>query len=336
MWSSKPYGIAFDAGEKKQKTYHESHELTNITNFPRDSLQSQFIRVIRSFCGAPTIVSFVFKIPLQLSEIEWSCVLQLHTKCDRTIKLYHFLTTGHFSWRMENRYSEMNTHTFTVNFVRMRAKSCGELTAEIQIYSHVLVCSKRKVMIKHIEEIVEDACGKKTNVFGYGIWSHHIVFVKKYGGFLAEKYGADNEVVEIAALLHDYAGIKDYSLAKNHHLHSASEAEKLLKSLGYPEEKISAIKDCIMTHRASVSIKRKSVEAICLASADAMAHIDQIPSLLYLAFVQHKMSIDEGIAWVTEKLERSWKKLCPFAKEIIEGKYVAAKTLLSTGQLSNI
>lgn len=191
-------------------------------------------------------------------------------------------------------------------------------------------------MIKHIEEIVEDACRKETNVFGYGIWSHHIVFVKKYGGFLAEKYGADKEVVEIAALLHDYASIKDYSLTKNHHLHSASEAEKLLKSLGYPEEKISAIKDCIMTHRASVSIKRKSVEAICLASADAMAHIDQIPSLLYLAFVQHKMSIDEGIAWVTEKLERSWKKLCPFAKEIIEEKYVAAKTLLNTAQLSYI
>ncbi len=67
-----------------------------------------------------------------------------------------------------------------------------------------------------------------------------------------------------------------------------------------------------------------------------MAHIDQIPSLLYLAFVQHKMSIDEGIAWVTEKLERSWKKLCPFAKEIIEEKYVAAKTLLNTAQLSYI
>ena len=157
-----------------------------------------------------------------------------------------------------------------------------------------------------------------------------IVFVVKYGKRLAEKYSADSEVVEIAALLHDYAGIKDERLAENHHLHSALEAEKILKSLDYPEEKIIAVKDCIMTHRASINLKAQSVEAICLASADAMAHIDQIPSLLYLTYVQHQKNIDEGIAWVKEKIERSWKKLCPEAKAMIKDKYVAAKTLLNT------
>ena len=74
---------------------------------------------------------------------------------------------------------------------------------------------------------------------------------------------------------------------------------------------------------------RITPEAICLASADAMAHIDQVPSLLYLVFVQMKMGIDEGTAWVREKLERSWGKLCPEARGMMQEKYEAAQKLLA-------
>ena len=57
-------------------------------------------------------------------------------------------------------------------------------------------------------------CGGRVNITG-----------KK----LAEQFGADSKIVEIAALLHDYAGIKDHSLHKDHHIHGAIEAEKILK-----------------------------------------------------------------------------------------------------------
>ena len=184
-----------------------------------------------------------------------------------------------------------------------------------------------------VRSIVEEACKKETNKYGYGIWSHHIVLVVKYGKLLAQRLEADSEIVEAAALLHDYASIKEESLTPDHHLHSAQEADKILRSFGYPEDKITAIKQCIVSHRGSINIEKQTAEAICLASADAIAHIDQIPSLFYLVFVQHQMDIDEGTARVRAKLERSWNKLCPEGKEMIKDKYEAAKKIVQQVEL---
>jgi uncharacterized protein len=183
-----------------------------------------------------------------------------------------------------------------------------------------------------VRSIVEEACKKETNKYGYGIWSHHIVLVVKYGKLLAQRLEADSGIVEIAALLHDYAGIKEEFLTPDHHLHSAQEADKILRSLDYPEDKITAIRQCIVSHRGSINLEKRTVEAVCLASADAIAHIDQIPSLFYLVFVQHQMDIDEGTVWVRAKLERSWNKLCPEGKEMIKGKYEAAKKIVQQAQ----
>jgi uncharacterized protein len=179
-----------------------------------------------------------------------------------------------------------------------------------------------------LAQIVEEVCQAESNVFGYGIWSHHILFVAQYGKQLAALLCADADVVEIAALLHDYASIKDPTLYEDHHLHGAREAEKILREHDYPQATIVAVKDCIATHRASVGGEQVTKEAICLASADAMAHIDQVPSLLYLTYVQHKMSIDEGSRWVQKKLQRSWHKLCPEAQELIREKYLSALVVL--------
>jgi uncharacterized protein len=187
-----------------------------------------------------------------------------------------------------------------------------------------------------VRSIVEEACKKETNKYGYGIWSHHIVLVVKYGKLLAQRLEADPEIVETAALLHDYASIKEESLTSDHHLHSAQEADKILRSLGYPEDKITAVKQCIVSHRGSNNLEKQTVEAICLASADAIAHIDQIPSLFYLVFVQHQMDIDEGTVWIRAKLERSWNKLCPEGKEMIRHKYEAAKKIVQQAIPSDV
>lgn len=183
-------------------------------------------------------------------------------------------------------------------------------------------------MIEYISKIVEDACKNNSNIFGYGIWSHHIVYVVNYAKKLAEKLDADIEVVEIAALLHDYAGIKDSSLAKEHHIHGALEADRILTELGYPQDKIQKVKDCILSHRGSVLLERLTPEAECVASADAMTHVYQVPSLLHLAYVNHGMGIDEGKLWVLSKIERSMKKLCPEAREMIEDHYLKVKAVL--------
>ncbi|HYF83502.1 MAG TPA: HD domain-containing protein [Clostridia bacterium] len=186
----------------------------------------------------------------------------------------------------------------------------------------------QKQMIEEISNLVEETCKMDTNKFGYGIWSHHIVYVVQYAKQLAAMLGADCEVVEIAALLHDYAGIKDSSLAEKHQLHGATEAERILGKYDYSPEKIEQVKRCILFHRGSILSERRSPEGECVASADAMSHIDQVASLLYLAYTKHCMTIDEGKAWVLSKLERSWNKLCPEAREIIREDYLCAKKIL--------
>lgn len=187
-----------------------------------------------------------------------------------------------------------------------------------------------KELIQSIASIVEEQCKKESNIFGYEIWTYHISIVVKYSKLLAEKLGADKEIVEIAALLHDYASVKDKSMYEDHHIHGANESEKILKEFKYPEEKIIKIKKCIIEHRGSLDLKRTSNEASCITSADAMAHIDGVPSLLHLAYCKRKMDVREGANWVSKKIERSWNKLCPEAKDIIREKYESAKSTLNT------
>ncbi|KKQ32264.1 MAG: Metal-dependent phosphohydrolase HD sub domain protein [candidate division TM6 bacterium GW2011_GWF2_37_49] len=186
----------------------------------------------------------------------------------------------------------------------------------------------KEQIINSIETLVRDACMRKTNAFGQGIWTHHIVFVVKYSKMLAQMLGADQEIVEIASLLHDYAGIKDFACSEEHHIHGAQEAETILKAFNYPDDKIEKVKQCVLSHRGSVVIQKNSPEEICVASADAMAHIDQIASLLYAAFNERGKSIEDGKTWVREKLKRSWNKLCPEAQDIVKHKYECALEIL--------
>lgn len=179
-----------------------------------------------------------------------------------------------------------------------------------------------------LAKVVEKACRAESNIFGYGIWTHHILLVVEYGKQLAAILDADTDIVEIAALLHDYASIKDQEMYEDHHLHGPREAESLLLERGYSHATILAVKECIASHRANIGAKQRTKEEICLASADATAHIAQLPSLLYLAYVQHQMTIDEGSRWVRDKLQRSWNKLCPEAREIMREQYESALNVL--------
>lgn len=97
----------------------------------------------------------------------------------------------------------------------------------------------------------------------------------------------------------------------------------------YPKQKIDIIKTAILNHRGSIDYTEQSLEIKCLASADAMAHITEIPSLLYLAYRQKNMDIQTGSQWVYKKINRSWDKLCEEAKIIIRDEYQAGIKVLA-------
>jgi len=63
-----------------------------------------------------------------------------------------------------------------------------------------------------------------------------IAFIERI--FKPVKLGADSEIVGIAALLHDYAGIKDRRLIEEHHIYGAVEAERVLSEFTYPKDRI--------------------------------------------------------------------------------------------------
>jgi len=183
-----------------------------------------------------------------------------------------------------------------------------------------------KGIVKKVRETVERECKKPANIFGYSFWTYHITSVVKYAEVLAKRFDANKEIVELAALLHDIGVIKGDKV--NHHISGTGEAEKILKKFNYPQEKIEKIKHCIFAHRASKSIKRKTIESECIASADAMSHFDEIPQLFESALIRFKMNPEEGKKWILEKLKRDWKKLIPEAKKLVRDKYKAAKLLL--------
>lgn len=86
----------------------------------------------------------------------------------------------------------------------------------------------------------------------------------------------DMDVLKTAALLHDIARTKEDKHGHTHLLsvdHAALGAEmsgKILKELGYSEEKIEHIKHCIAAHRFRGGKTAKTIEAKILSDADKL------------------------------------------------------------------
>lgn len=180
-----------------------------------------------------------------------------------------------------------------------------------------------------VRKLVKDACHARDNKFKSSVWQFHILPVVEHSLVLGKKFKADLEILELAALLHDYAGLINKRYYKDHHLHGARLVKKILTDLDYPKEKIIHIQDCIISHRASVRIKPKTIEAKIIASADAMAHITELVDLFYLTFGVHKFKTKKGAIWLRDKLKRSWSKIMPEGKKIIKEDYKTAIKILN-------
>jgi putative nucleotidyltransferase with HDIG domain len=173
--------------------------------------------------------------------------------------------------------------------------------------------------INQVREHVLDRYSQRDDFEGMTTYNVHVKHMVEYAKQLAKKLKANEEIVEIAALLHDIGRLDGTN--ENHHEVGAQYAEKYLKDIGYDKQKISVIKNCILAHRGSVKIKRESIEAECIASADAMAHFGDIPSMFYWVYVFLDRDIDEGKSMVLDKYKRSFKKMMPEAQDIVREKY---------------
>ncbi len=188
-------------------------------------------------------------------------------------------------------------------------------------------CGMEKV-ISDVYNEVKKRCMNPSNAYGIGAWDHHILLVYKIAIRNYVSYGADRDIVALAALLHDIASVTNKEFTEEHHIIGASIAEEILSKYNLQREQIELIKKCILNHRGSRLVEKTTPEEVCVADADAMAHFYSVPSLLRMVYVEKQMSIDEGADFVLNKLERSYNKLSEAGKELIENERKAAKILL--------
>lgn len=181
-------------------------------------------------------------------------------------------------------------------------------------------------IIQEVKEFVENECKKSTSKYGYGPFVNHFVPMRDYAVMLAEKLNADKEIVEIAAWLHDIGSI--IRGRQNHHATGAEIAEKKLKELKYPEDKIDKVKKCILNHRGSVQAFRESTEEKIIADADAMSAYDNLPGMFMAAYIYENKEQEEAKISVRNKLANSYAKLLPESQKIMKQKYEAAMLLL--------
>lgn len=158
-------------------------------------------------------------------------------------------------------------------------------------------------------------------------WKYHLFPVIKNACMLADKYNANKDVVELAALFHDYADLLDMNNRDNHHVLGANLAEEILLKDGFDKLFVEKVSACILNHRASVVKEKFSIEEICVADADAMSHLDSVVELIcWRAYLGE--NIKECNDFVKRKIEKSYAKMSERTKELMKDKYDSIMSIL--------
>ena len=100
----------------------------------------------------------------------------------------------------------------------------------------------------------------------------HVLRVYRMAERLAELEGADLEIVQVAALLHDAEGSAPggEGARASHHEASAIFAKEVLETEGWDQERIEAVAHCIRAHRYRSTEAPETIEAKVLFDADKL------------------------------------------------------------------
>jgi len=164
--------------------------------------------------------------------------------------------------------------------------------------------------IEEIRKIVVDTCKQLKRIEDY---EYHISVVEDLAVNLGKKFGANEEILRISALLHDIGRIKFDP--ENHEESGAKEAEKILKELKVEEAIIEKVKECIREHRHKKPTIPVSLEAKILKIADAYSHFKKPLQIVYI-YIKEGRKFEEGLKWMKDKLERDLRFLREMGNEL--------------------
>ena len=169
---------------------------------------------------------------------------------------------------------------------------------------------------KYVKEAIEEY--KEQAPDHYDFWEEHIKYVYEEASLLATKYNADEEIVKLGALLHDIALIKKVGTRADHHINGEIISRDILTKYNYPQEKMERVLKCVFNHRSSKNAT--SIEEMCVADADILAHFDNIPMLKNSA-KRNNIPEDKVNNYLQEVFEKDYNDLSDMTKESFKERY---------------
>ncbi len=134
------------------------------------------------------------------------------------------------------------------------------------------------------------------------VYFRHVYGVRKYGLLLAEKYEADPDIIEIAALLHDVGADK----GKGHAVESESIARAYLREHELTKDDKNKIFACIRNH--SMGSEADSIEEQIIQDADGIIFLEDTYKF-YFEKQKEKYPLEEARKITFEKTKGMLKKI---------------------------
>lgn len=183
-------------------------------------------------------------------------------------------------------------------------------------------------LIKNIKEyiICKSNEYKDNSEDQYDFWNEHIIYVYFEAIKLAEKYGADINIVKLGALLHDIALIEKVGERKDHHINGKLLSDKILDRFNCPKEIKDKVLGCVYNHRSCKNAT--NIEELCVCDADILAHFDNIPMLFNNAFNRNNVSLNDVRQLMLETFEKDYSDLSDRTKKLFKDKYETIKRIV--------
>lgn len=180
-------------------------------------------------------------------------------------------------------------------------------------------------------EKVINLCKKSYPTHNY---EGHLVPVVDLTLQLCEEFGADRNIVEPAAYLHDIGRVKFGFLELfgiDHALSGYYYSRFKLSQLGYSKEEVEKISYAVLAHRGDKIYIPKSLEDTVVANGDTLSHFKEYQYLLAIQYSSNGKKLAKARDWVLWKLKHSYdtKLTLPGLKEGIEPMYERAKKELT-------
>lgn len=167
----------------------------------------------------------------------------------------------------------------------------------------------------------EGFSAEKTKETFSNFWDYHMLFVIQKSRKLAKKYGANEEVAWLSAILHDIARLDE---AEPHDEIGSEKAFELLLGKDFDEKIANEVKQVILTHRCR-KYPPENLEQKILATADAMSHF-LTPFYIWVAKEWgdggRRQSMSEMLEFNLKKIERDYSQKIFFEEEREEVKKI--------------